>query len=234
MRSHLAGSQIWLNLSFLWTITPIWLNDNNDPKKIDLGFVFFLLIPWKIIFLRRYSLVGNPIIFFQVGNYLAKMDSKCGENQSQLSERVLPIKASNKKTKAKPLLPSPPNPNLSLSCAEAAAGAAWLLSDCTDTCAYAPRCLPALAELRKNLLLLPPTAANNSNNYTQWPTKEDAPTHTTKKEKNPNKQSKYINESLLLLLLRFCFCFCLFFLAQQQQQQLQKRLSIALPAISSK
>ncbi len=120
------------------------------------------------------------------------------------------IKASNKKTKAKPLLPPhPPNPNLSLSCAEAAAGAAWLLSDCTDTCAYAPRCLSALAELRKNLLQLPPTAATNSNNYTQRPTKEDAPTRTTKKEKNPNKQTKYINENLLLLPL-FCFYFCLF------------------------
>lgn len=155
---------------------------------------------------------------------MAKMDSKCGENQSQLSERVLPIKASNKKTKAKPLLPSPPNPNLSLSCAEAAAGAAWLLSDCTDTCAYAPRCLSALAELRKNLLLLLTTATTARND----PPKKTRPPTQHKRKKNPNKQSKYINESLLLLLL---FCFCPFFLAQQQ---LQKRLSIALPAISSK
>jgi len=52
--SHLAGSQIWLNLSFLWTLlyfyflfnascgpsSPISLNDNIDPKKIDLGFFF--------------------------------------------------------------------------------------------------------------------------------------------------------------------------------------------------
>jgi len=96
---------------------------------------------------------------------------------------------------------------LSLSCAEAAAaGAAWLLSDCTDTCAYAPRCLPALAELRKNLLQ-PPTAAN-SNNYTQRPTKEDAPTHTTKKEKTQtNKQTKCINENLFFFFLVLVFVF---------------------------
>jgi ATP-dependent Zn protease len=117
---------------------------------------------------------------------------------------------------------------LSLSCAEAAAaaaGAAWLLSDCTDTCAYAPRCLSALAELRKNLLQLPPTAATNSNNYTQRPTKEDAPTRTTKKEKNPNKQTKYINENFFFFFFFFCFLFFVFIFvffvfAQQQQKTL--------------
>jgi hypothetical protein len=116
----------------------------------------------------------------------------------------------------------------------AAAGAAWLLSDCTDTCAYAPRCcLPALAELRKkNLLLLLLTATQL---YTQRPTQEDAPHTHNKKEKNPNKQnilmkiSSSSSSSFLFLFLSFFFAHQL-----QQQQQQQKRLSIALPTISSK
>jgi quinol-cytochrome oxidoreductase complex cytochrome b subunit len=92
----------------------------------------------------------------------------------------------------------------------AAAGAAWLLSDCTDTCAYAPRCcLPALAELRKkNLLLLLLTATQL---YTQRPTQEDAPHTHNKKEKKP-KQTKYINENLFFFFFFFfVFVFVFFF-----------------------
>jgi quinol-cytochrome oxidoreductase complex cytochrome b subunit len=89
-----------------------------------------------------------------------------------------------------------------------AAGAAWLLSDCTDTCAYAPRCcLPALAELRKKNLLLLLTATQL---YTQRPTKEDAP-HTHNKKRKKPKQTKYINENLFFFFFFFFFVFVFVF-----------------------